>query len=296
MEGRRGAEAHRRRADRQGRGPPGPGQRGAGPQGARRAARHEGGEAGGPDDPRRGDRAGQRDDGAGLQGRADLAEQEGQERHGRDGRAAEPGDAGQPPIVPGRRGQGGDRLREGGLRGDRAALRRAPGVDPGRRQADRERQGALAVLEPQREHDRPGGDRGDGRGRAGAQAPEHGAPAGDQGQGVGHPLRAVRGRVQDAVPGRRRALRARPAAPAPGPGDLQPDQGHVEPRHRRAPAAAGRPDPAGHRRQLGRHPGLDPADPLRRERRPADPRPDGRAARPEQDRDAAGHPDRSGAS
>ena len=144
----------------------------------------------------------------------------------------------------------------------------------------RRTRGSPQFAEPQREHDRPRGDRGDGRGRAGAQAPEHGAAAGDQGQGLGHPLRAVRGRVQDAVPGRRRALRAGPAAPAPGAGDLQPHQGHVEPRHRRAAAAAGRPDRAGHRRQLGRHPGLDPADPLRRERRPADPRPDGRAARP----------------
>ena len=69
----------------------------------------------------------------------------------------------------------------------------------------------------------------------------------------------------------------------------QPHQGHVEPRHRRAAAAAGRPDPARHRRQLGRHPGLDPADPVRRERGAADPRPDGRAARPEQDRHARGH-------
>ena len=51
---------------------------------------------------------------------------------------------------------------------------------------------------------------------------------------------------------------------------------------RRLPA--GRPDRAGHRRQPGRHPRLDPADPVRRERRPADPRPDGGQPRPEQDR------------
>ena len=61
------------------------------------------------DDPGRADRAGQRDDGDGVQGRADLAEQEGQERHGGDGRAAEPVDARQPADVPGGRGQGGDR-------------------------------------------------------------------------------------------------------------------------------------------------------------------------------------------
>ena len=108
--------------------------------------------------------------------------------------------------------KGADRLREGGPGQDRADLRRQGRVDPGRRQPDRQRQGAQPVLQPQREHDRPGGHRGDGRGRAGPQAAEHGAAAGDQGQGLGRPLRAVRGRVQDAVPGRRRALRARPAA------------------------------------------------------------------------------------
>ena len=42
----------------------------------------------------------------------------------------------------GRRGQGGDRVRGGRDGGDRAALRRPPGVDPGRRQADRGGQGA----------------------------------------------------------------------------------------------------------------------------------------------------------
>ena len=109
-------------------------------------------------------------------------------------------------------------------------------------------------------HDRPRGHRRDGRGRPGAQAPEHGVAAGDQGQGLRHPLRAVRGRVQDAVPGRRGALRAGAAAAAPGPGDRQPHQGHVQPRHRRAPAAPGRPHPARPGRQRGRHPRLDLAD------------------------------------
>jgi len=96
--------------------------------------------------------------------------------------------------------------------------------------------GLAQVLAPQRQHDRPRGDRGDGRGGAGAQAAEHGPLALDQGQGLGHPLRAVRGRVQDALPGRRRALRARPAPAAPRAGHRQPDQGHVQPRHRRAAA------------------------------------------------------------
>ena len=118
--------------------------------------------------------------------------------------------------------------------------------------------------------------------------------AGHQGQGLRHPLRAVRGRVQDAVPGRRRPLRAGPAAAAPGPGHRQPHQGHGQPRHRRAPAAAGRPDPARPGRQQRRHPGLDPAHHVRRERRAADPRPHGRPARPEQARHARGHAGHSG--
>ena len=104
--------------------------------------------------------------------------------------------------------------------------------------------------------------------------------AGHQGQGLRHPLRAVRGRVQDAVPGRRRALRAGPAAAAPGSGHRQPHQGHGQPRHRRAPAAPGRPDPARPGRQQRRHPRLDPAHHVRRERGAADPRPLGRPARP----------------
>ena len=78
--------------------------------------------------------------------------------------------------------------------------------------------------------------RGDGRGRPGAQAPQHGAAAGDQGQGLGHPLRAVRGRVQDALPGatacstswcRRRATwpRRSPAASRSCPTSTSPSAG-----------------------------------------------------------------------
>ena len=99
------------------------------------------------------------------------------------------------------RGQGGDchRARRDG--GDRAALCRPPREHSGRGQADRAGQGPVVAGRAKREHDRPGGDRRDGRGRAGAQAAEHGAAAGHQGQGFRHPFRAVRGRIQDAVPG-----------------------------------------------------------------------------------------------
>ena len=76
-----------------------------------------------------------------------------------------------------------------------------------------------------------------------------------------------------------------PPPRAPCTGDRQPHQGHVQPRYRRAPAAPGRPDPARTRRQRRRYPGLDLAVHVRRKRRPADPRPHGRAARPEK----AGH-------
>ncbi len=157
-----------------------------------------------------------------------------------------------------------------------------------------EDKGLSADGRAQRQHDRPGGDRRDGRGRAGAQAAEHGLAAGDQRQGLGHPLRAVRGRVQDAVPGRRGALRAGAAAAAPGLGDRQPHQGHVQPRHRRAAASPGRPHPARPGRQRGRHPGLDLAVHVRRERRLADPRPHGRAARLEEAGHARRHARRSG--
>ena len=145
LEGARGAEAVGHRAARQGGGADGAGQGRPGAEGAGRAARDEGDEARGDDDPGRADRAGQRDDGHGVQGGADLAEQEGQEPDGGDGRAAEPVDAGQPADVPLDRGQGGDRDRDRRHGGDRAAVRRPPGVDPGRGQADRAGQGAGVV-------------------------------------------------------------------------------------------------------------------------------------------------------
>ena len=100
-----------------------------------------------------------------------------------------------------------DRGRRDG--GDRAALRRPPREHPGRRQADRAGQGPAQSMAGRNEN------------TIDLEAIEEMAEAapvrkllnmvlaaGDQGQGLGHPLRAVRGRVQDAVPGRRGALRA----------------------------------------------------------------------------------------
>ena len=72
-------------------------------------------------------------------------------------------------------------------------------------------------------------------------------------------------KIRHAV--RRRALRDGPAAAAPGRRHQLPHQGHVQPRHRRAPAAAGRPDRAERRRQPGRPPRQRAADHVRRERR-----------------------------
>ena len=59
-----------------------------------------------------------------------------------------------------------------------------------------------------------------------------------------------------------------------------PHQGHGEPRHRRAPAAAGRPHRAERRRQPGRPARQRAADDVRRERRHAGARPLGRQPRP----------------
>ena len=67
-------------------------------------------------------------------------------------------------------------------------------------------------------------------------------------------------------------------------GHRQPHQGHVQPRHRRAPAAAGRPHRAERRRQPGRHARQRAADHVRRERRHPRARPHGRQPRPRKDR------------
>ncbi len=107
---------------------------------------------------------------------------------------------------------------------------------------------------------RPGQPGRDRRRRPRPQAHQHGLPAGHQGQGQRHPFRAVRGRIQDALPLRRHALRDGAAAAPPGHGHLQPHQGHVQSRHRRAPPAAGRPHRAERRRQPGGHARQHPAD------------------------------------
>ena len=119
----------------------------------------------------------------------------------------------------------------------------------------------------ERDEHRPGQPDGDRGRRPGPQAAQHGDAAGHQGPGQRHPLRAVRGRVQDALPLRRRAVRDGAAAAPPGHGHRQPHQGHGQPRHRRAPPAAGRPHRAERRRQPGRHARQRPADHVRRERR-----------------------------
>ena len=65
-------------------------------------------------------------------------------------------------------------------------------------------------------------------------------------------LRAVRERVQDPHPLRRRAVRDGAAAAAPGLRHHHADQGHGRSGHRRAPLAAGRPHPLDRRRPPGR--------------------------------------------
>ena len=123
---------------------------------------------------------------------------------------------------------------------------------------------------------RTGRRRSPGRQRPGPQAAQHGAAAGDQGPRQRHPLRAVRGRVPHPHQGRRRAVRDGPAAAAPGLRHHHPHQGHGEPRHRRAPPAAGRPHRADRRRPPGRPARQRAAHDVRRERRHASARPLGR--------------------
>ena len=69
-------------------------------------------------------------------------------------------------------------------------------------------------LRPPRNVDRHRVGRGNGQRRARPQAGQHGAADGHQGPRLGHSLRAVRRRVQDALSLRRRALRNGSAAPA----------------------------------------------------------------------------------
>ena len=96
---------------------------------------------------------------------------------------------------------------------------------------------------------------------------------------VRHPRRAVREPADRALPHRRRAARGRVAAAAPvGRGDLA-HQDHGEPRHRRAPPAAGRPHPAARPGQGDRPARLHRADDARRIGRDADPRQGRRRAR-----------------
>ena len=132
--------------------------------------------------------------------------------------------------------------------------------------------------------------RGAGRQRPGAQAAEHGAAAGDQGARQRLALRAVRERVQDSHPLRRRAVRDGAAAAAPGLRHHHAHQGHGRPGHRRAPLAAGRPHPPDRRRPPRRSARQRAAHHVRRERGDADPRPLGGDARPGRHRHAGRHP------
>ena len=100
-----------------------------------------------------------------------------------------------------------------------------------------------------------------------------------RGAGLRHPHRAVREPPDRALPHRRRAARDRvAAAPAVGRRDLA-RQDHGEPRHRRAPAAAGRPHPAARAGQGDRPARVHGADDARRVGRDADPRQGRRRAR-----------------
>ncbi len=96
---------------------------------------------------------------------------------------------------------------------------------------------------------------------------------------LGHPHRAVREPADRALPHRRRAARDRVAAAAAvRRGDLA-HQDHGQPRHRRAPAAAGRAHPAARAGQGDRPARVDGADDARRVGGDADPRQGRRRAR-----------------
>ena len=140
--------------------------------------------------------------------------------------------------------------------------------------------------------DRPRHAQGRRRLQPRPQADQPRAAPGDQGQGLGHPLRAVRGRVQDALPHRRRALRDDAAAGAHRAGHQLAHQGHGEPRHRRAAHAAGRPHRAERQQPADRPARQRAADDVRRERRHARARPQQRQPRPRQARPARGRPRR----
>ena len=121
---------------------------------------------------------------------------------------------------------------------------------------------------------------GTGQRRPGPQAAQHGAAAGHQGPRQRHPLRAVRGRVQDPHQGDGVLYEMVPPPRHLAIAITTPHQGHGQPRHRRAPPAAGRPHRADRRRQPGRPARQRAADHVRRERRHARARPLGRRPRP----------------
>ena len=87
-----------------------------------------------------------------------------------------------------------------------------------------------------------------------------------------HPRRAVRESPRGALPRRRRAARRRVAAQAPRRRRDLAHQDHGQPRHRRAPPAAGRPHPPARAGQGDRPARVDGADDARRVGGDADPR------------------------
>ena len=96
-----------------------------------------------------------------------------------------------------------------------------------------------------------------------AQRPAH---PGGEGRRQRHPHRALRALELGALSRRRHAARGGAAEPGAACGaDLAPED-HGRARHRRAPAAAGRPDLAAHRRPRRRRARLDPAFGARRAR------------------------------
>ena len=133
---------------------------------------------------------------------------------------------------------------------------------------------------------------GSGERGAGDPAGQSADRAGGRDPCLGRPHRAVSGPAAGALPLRRGAARDRAAAGAAAGRRHLAHQDHGAARHRRAPAAAGRPHQADGARPRDRFPGVD--DPLaaRREGRAARARPHRRRVRLREARLAGGYPRR----
>ena len=229
-------------------------------EGAGRAARHEGGQAGRHDDPGRADRAGQRDHGDGLQDRADLAEQERQEL---TVAMAEP----QNPSTL-------DSLQmflstevKGAIATEADVMAAIERLYAGHHESI---QDVVKQIEADKGLSQMAGRNENTIDLEAIEEMAEAAPVRKLLNMV--LLLAIKDKASDIhfepfeeeykmryrVDGVLYELVPPPRHLAPAISSR--DQGHVQPRHRRAPAAAGRPDPARPRRQRGRHPRLDPAD------------------------------------